>query len=212
MQKIKTTKKKFYDKWCYKITLTVFGCNMLRKFGLVDLSSNRDLKAFRRTSADKESLILLSDILSSKDHAYQTRIERDNIDVYVNDHELYKQICDTFPLKIKHRFEPCSDIPLLNGNRIATKVLPHGRYKFKVFLQPHKIKGDQVEKQKYLDWIHGQNDRILISDSVKLWFMFTDWNWDRRYIWVEDEATLLMLKLKNADVCGRVYHYELADK
>jgi hypothetical protein len=42
--------------------------------------------------------------------------------------------------------------------------------------------------------------------------MKTEWNWDRRYVLVEDEGTLLMLKLRNPEVMGSVYNYVLSDK
>jgi hypothetical protein len=42
--------------------------------------------------------------------------------------------------------------------------------------------------------------------------MKTDWNWDRRYVLVEDEGTLLLMKLKNSEVVGTVYNYVIVDK
>jgi hypothetical protein len=53
---------------------------------------------------------------------------------------------------------------------------------------------------------------IKISDTVKTWFMVTNWNWDRRYIYVATEADLLMLKLRSSDVVGSVFKYEIVDK
>jgi hypothetical protein len=47
---------------------------------------------------------------------------------------------------------------------------------------------------------------------VQKWFLKTDWNWDRRYVLVEDEGTLLMMKLRNSDVVGTVYNYVVTDK
>jgi hypothetical protein len=53
---------------------------------------------------------------------------------------------------------------------------------------------------------------VLISEVVKDWFIKTEWNWDRRYIFVEDAQTLLMLKLRNAEAIGRIYDYIIIDK
>jgi len=37
-------------------------------------------------------------------------------------------------------------------------------------------------------------------------------NWDRRYILVDNEKTLLMIKLHSPDAIGTVYKYEIVDK
>ena len=71
---------------------------------------------------------------------------------------------------------------------------------------------DPDEKIKYLNWIKGQGDKMSMSMSVRGWFLTTNWNWDRRYMWVEDEQSLLMLKLRNASVVGKIHRYALADK
>jgi hypothetical protein len=76
---------------------------------------------------------------------------------------------------------------------------------------PHKIK-DRKDKKEYVNWVSGQNNRILISDAVKEWFITTDWNWDRRYVLIEDSQTLLMLKLRNPEALGRIYDYVISDK
>jgi hypothetical protein len=42
--------------------------------------------------------------------------------------------------------------------------------------------------------------------------MKTDWNWDRRYVLVEDKNTLMLLRLRNSEVVGSVYEFVLSDK
>jgi type I restriction-modification system DNA methylase subunit len=73
------------------------------------------------------------------------------------------------------------------------------------------MKYDKEGKAEYLSWLDKQKN-VLISEAVKNWFMSTDWNWDRRYILVEDNKTLLFLHMRNADVLGKVYEYVLSDK
>jgi len=51
-----------------------------------------------------------------------------------------------------------------------------------------------------------------MSKAVKTWFIRTEWNWDRRYILVEDEQTLFMMKLRSAEVVGKTHEYQLVDK
>jgi hypothetical protein len=100
---------------------------------------------------------------------------------------------------------------LENTGSVVVKKLPHDKYHYKAFLLPHKIK-DKADKRSYLDWIETQGDRILISNIVKEWFIKTDYNWDRRYVLVEDSQTLMLLKLRNPEVLGRIYDYVISDK
>jgi hypothetical protein len=74
------------------------------------------------------------------------------------------------------------------------------------------MNGDKDEKERFISWVKNQNSKIRLTNSVIKWFINTDWNWDRRYVLVEDEATLLMLKLRNSSVVGRVYNYVISDK
>ena len=74
------------------------------------------------------------------------------------------------------------------------------------------MKKDKTSKRRFVDWLKSQDPRITCSDAVEKWFMNTEWNWDRRYVLVEDEKTLLMLKLRNSEVVGRIYNYVLSDK
>jgi hypothetical protein len=74
------------------------------------------------------------------------------------------------------------------------------------------MSGDRDGKQQYLNWIKKQNEKITLTPAVESWFIKTDWNWDRRYVLVEDEATLIMLKLRNSEVVGRIYNYVVSDK
>ena len=99
-----------------------------------------------------------------------------------------------------------------SATNVAVIKYPHDRYKHKVYLLPHKMKGDKESKQRYLEWLKKQCPKVTCTKAVEKWFLDTDWNWDRRYILVEDEAMLLMLKLRNSDVVGRVYNYILTDK
>jgi hypothetical protein len=74
------------------------------------------------------------------------------------------------------------------------------------------MKGNQVGKVKFLDWLRQQAPRITCTERLAKWFLITDWNWDRRYILIEDEQSLLMLKLRNPDVIGRTYNFIVTDK
>lgn len=220
MVKTNYTKKRFYDKWNYKVTLYLHGAAIFRIYSLDDLESKAISESFNskrltesKASSNTENILKMCQILKKYNKEdWQKRIERDYIDFYTNDKDLYKEISEVFDSVIRHRFEPNPTLSLNNDKKIVTAKLPHGKFRYKVYLKPHKMAGDKDSKSKYLNWLDTQIPRISISEAVKSWFMNTDWNWDRRYIWVEDQNTMLMLKLRNADVCGTVYEYQLADK
>ena len=164
----------------------------------------------RRLYSNKESLLPISIFL--KDHEsleFQKRIEGNSIDIYTNDVDFYEKVSSTFNDIVDSQFEPdTNNISAFDDpNIILAKRYPHERYQFKVFLLPHKLKGNISEKENIVRWIKSQNKKITLSDAVERWFLETDWNWDRRYVLVEDENILLMLKLRCSNVVGRIYKY-----
>lgn len=224
LQVAKQTNRKFYNKWLYKVTLRLAGCSILRTKSLSDIKDfckNGDPDEVKwsissRAYANKEHIYDLVCFLESySTDIYSKRIERDLIDFYTNDNNMYQSLSDQFSVFLIHKFEPDpATIDLLNesNSQVAVKKLPHNRYRYRVYLLPHKMKGDVEAKEKYIGWLKNQSPRITCTTAVSNWFIKTDWNWDRRYVLVEDEATLLMLKLRNAEVVGRIYNYVVSDK
>jgi hypothetical protein len=224
MQKPKLTKRKFYNKWLYKVTLFCPGVSLYRLLSYDDTISflinpsayaktvfSSHNKALKNKDTFLELTRLLSD-LNQQDFA--KRIEVNTIDLYVNSKSLFDNISTKFESITVNRFAPTeNNLELLeNTNFILTKNLPHKKYKYKVYLLPHKLKGDKNSKTRYLNWLDTQGDKILISSSVKTWFLTTDWYWDRRYLYVEDANTLLMLKMRDSQVLGKIYEYLIVDK
>jgi len=141
------------------------------------------------------------------------RIEGTNIDIYLNDKVVFDDLAKLYENQIIHKFEPAENLDmLLDGNYTVVKKLPHGRFLYKVFLLPHILSQDLEKKKSILTWLDSQKSKIHISDAVKIWFINTNWNWDRRYIYVEDEGTLLMLQLRLGEVMGKVQEYRINDK
>jgi hypothetical protein len=220
MLKADTTNRRFYNKWLYKVTLhipgvAIFRQNSLEKIPFLNFDGQKHTHStMARASLHRQELIALSGFLLKWNSAlWSKRIECSAIDIYTNDKTMYNDLFLTFEEMACARSEPNEkDLDLLeNTGSIIVKKLPHNKYAYKAFLLPHKIK-DRKDKKEYVDWITGQNNRILISDAVKEWFIKTDWNWDRRYVLIEDSQTLLMLKLRNPEVLGRIYDYVISDK
>ncbi len=219
----KTTSRKFYNKWLYKVTLNIQGAAVLRRTESVSdylarqltYTTNRYSLA-NKTQANKDFLLEIEGFLNSYDKTlWSKRVEGDLVDFYTNDIDFYNSISNEFVGFIAHRFEPSADsIQTLEDDKqiILSDKYPHGKYQFKVYLLPHKLKGDKQAKKLYVSWLENQMPKVTCTEAVKQWFMNTDWNWDRRYILVDTEQTLLMLKLRNSEVVGRIYKYVLTDK
>ena len=227
MLKKKTTKRKFYGKWLYKVTLNAPGIGILRSKSPEETISflEKDVSAyekkyhvsstFSRAINNKDTISEICSFIKDIDSGEWTkRIERHFLDFYTNDKVLYKSCCDKFFNIIVHHFEPEAEYLDLFKNQytIIAKKFPHNKFKYKVYLKPHNLKNDVSSKKQFLDWVDSQKDKILISDVVKNWFIKTDWNWDRRYMLVDNEQTLLMLKMRSADAVGKIYEYVISDK
>ncbi len=219
----KSTSRKFYNKWLYKITLRIGGAAVLR----YDLSKiedyisedKRDVGYWTwqsKAAADKEFIKSIVDFLQSKDKTlWSKRVERAYVDFYTNDKTFFDELSLLGEQRLVHRFQPAEgSVEILqdSSTNVAVTKYPHDKYRHKVYLLPHKMKGDREEKIRYVNWLKKQCPKVTCTSAVEKWFIATDWNWDRRYILVEDESMLLMLRLRNPEVMGKIYNYVLCDK
>ena len=205
--------RKFYGKWLYKVTLQLPGITVFRLPVVTDLK-NHFLKRHDSLDHNQETIIDLYNYLLPLDKdSYGRRIERNLIDLYFNDENICLDLIKKFKPRLIHYFAPDPRINKANidARTIIAKQYPHKKYHYKVYLQPHKLSNDKEAKTDLVSWMSNQRG-IKISDTVKNWFIVTNWNWDRRYIYVETEADLLMLKLRNSDAVGSVFKYEIIDK
>lgn len=204
LNKLKQTTRKFYNKWNYKISIRQKGVSLLRYRTPIEASDETKIEDL------KNVFISLSTIDQS---LYCKRIENDILDIYTNDKSIFDMLCQKHSILVKNAFAPAEGIEdlLSDSHSVVVKKLPHDRYRYKVFLQPHKI-ADMQEKINFINWLSTQGPRINITETVKNWFYKTHWNWDRRYMYVEDDKTLLLLKLKNAAALGTVYTFRVSDK
>lgn len=220
MLKPKLTTCKFYNKWLYKVTLRVPGVAILRYHKLeeiptLEFTPNSNINSIKtRAAHNKGNIVVLATfLLEWESTAWAKRIESSNIDIYTNNKEIYQQLLERFASIAVLCYEPDeNNLSILkNTGSIVAKKFPHDKYHYKAYLLPHRVKNKESKKE-LVEWIDGQSGRILISDSVKDWFISTEYNWDRRYVLVEDEYTLLMLKLRSSDSLGRIYNYVISDK
>ena len=223
LPKSKKTKRKFYNKWIYKVTCSLEGAYALRIWSLSDIvsvasggTSSQDNYWSENNKTkfmtDAKNWLKLGLILEPNKDKLQIRIEGNNIDVYTNDKSLYDTICDTFKDEdnvLWRRFEPIkgNEKQLLDSEySVFVKHLPHNRYLYKVFLLPHRL-GNREDREKLCVWLDNQKPKITFTDSIRKWVIDTTENWDRRYIYVEDEPTLMLMKLREHHLIGKVYKH-----
>ena len=155
------------------------GCVIFRLVGVDDIENQLNTKSAYRSiekaKRNRENILTLAELLANNDrNNWQLRIEGERIDVYTNDEKLYNDVILNFTYSIIARFEPDQTMLSDDKNKIITNTLPHGRFRFKVYLKPHRLARDVEAKNSYLSWIDTQSPRISISESVKSWFISTD--------------------------------------
>lgn len=202
--KIKQTTRKFYSKWNYKLSFFIKGLGSLR---------STDLSTLLKRSKNKELTTFLEHIQGLDSNDYAKRLENNTMDIYTNNEKIFDDLLSQFQDYVRLAFAPAADfeVSIKDNHCILAKKLPHDRYQYKVFLQPHRIASAE-DRKKYINWLETQQPRINITDTVKNWFYKTNWNWDRRYMYVENDQTLLMLKLKNPEALGTIYSFVISDK
>lgn len=219
----KKTKKKFYNKYIYKITLDIPGTSALRWYDFQQLSdlciaepsSKRDYPWREKVLGDainhKEVWIDLSVMINTFDSkSFSKRIEGDSIDFYTNNYDLYDTIGKHFSKYVRFRFQPKegTEQTLLNSNKeIFVNKLPYDKYQYRVYLKPHKL--DRAARRSVANWMEKQVPNITFSKSIKDWIIRTEENWDRRYIHIIDEKNLLLLRLKSPQLVGKIFKYVL---
>jgi len=214
----KKTKKLFYNKYLYKVSLSIPGIRILRSYNVSDLISSKNIDNLggsiyylRYARINKKEIQNICKLLHGQDEDHGQRIEGNILDLYTNDKKFFDRLKKEFSNSIRTYSEPdVNEIEALNEpNLILCNKLPHNKYQIKVFLKPHLIKS-MDEKENILNWLESQKPKVTLTNSVRMWFKHCCLNWDRRYILVEDEKTLLMLKLRSSEIVGKTYRYKLA--
>ena len=222
--KIQKTQRKFYGKWLYKVSLSLQGGAIFRGMDLLSVIDFCNQETLQTTSmygtkekawANRQHIYKIASVLTRyPDEFWAKRIETNIFDLYTNDEELFNRFLTQFSAIVRNASAPTKETidQLDSPFTIVANKLPHDKYRYKVYLTPHNMPRDITTRANYLLWINQQGDRIKISNAVKQWFLTCYYNWDRRYLLVEDEKTLFMLKLRDGSAVGQTYKYVIAKK
>lgn len=223
----KKTTRKFYNKFIYKIQLEIPGASALRWYDFPDLIEifthgknpfkfgiyNRRDEILGHLLENRQVWLDISFLLAGADKkSWQRRLEGDTLDLYTHDKDLFDKIYNGFSKHIKIVYKPEKNLEqdlLDSKNTIYVKKLPHDLYNYKVYLKPHKLSSITEERIKLCEYLRKLVPSITFTPSIESWILSTYENWDRRYIYVDNEQTLLMLNLKSPDLIGKVMNYKL---
>ena len=116
MQKPKLTKRKFYNKWLYKITLFCPGVSLYRLLGynetinyLVSPTTYKKsvFSSHHKALKNKINFLALTTFLSKLNKQdFAQRIESNTIDLYVNDESIFDSLSSTFESIVVNRYAP----------------------------------------------------------------------------------------------------------
>lgn len=203
--KIQQTKRRFYNKWLHKVSVKIGA-------GAVHFRSKTPTINARYASNPLWGKLHTA-LASCDSNLWAIRVEHHTVDVYTNSSEFFNQVIDQFGNSVIHAFAPPKEQEHLLGDTktIIANKYPFDRYQYKVYLNPYKL-ADRETREAWVSWLDSQGDRVKISSAVKAWFIKTNWNWDRRYMYVQDEQTLLMLKMRDPAAIGSVYSHVIVDK
>lgn len=225
----KKTKKKFYNKYIYKVSLKLEGAYALRTLGhqeILDFATGlrappqsddyefstqtwRQKNAHLIQSNSKVWISLLGILNSVPKEESTVRIETDILDIYTNNKSLYESLCYEFSDITRTRHEPApgmTDTLLDSNQEIFVKELPHCMYNFQVDLKtPKSLTFEELEN--LADWCKSRRPAIAFTDATYKWLVKRDMFNTRRWIYIDTESTLLMLRLRCNDLVSTVRKY-----
>jgi|TARA_B100001094_G_scaffold84117_1_gene80420 hypothetical protein len=225
----KQTKKKFYNKYIYKVSLRLEGAYALRTLGhqeILDFATGlrpppqsddamfttqswRTKNAHSILKHGKTWISFLGIINTVPKNEATIRIETNILDVYTNNKTLYKTLCYEFSDITRNRHEPAPGMKdtLLDSNQeIFVKELPHSMYNYQVDLKtPTSLKYNELVS--LAEWCKSRKPAIAFTDATYNWLLKRDVYNTRRWIYVDTESTLLMLRLRCNDLLGTVRKY-----
>jgi hypothetical protein len=203
-----TTKKLFFRKWIYKLTVQVENASYIKKIHF----SNNYLKSLGR---DTSKLIEICFLLEQwkDEYDFKTRCECNHLSFFTNDEKFLALLEDHFDSNIIEISSPkdinCANFLKNNSNIIITEKLPRNLYRYKVYFDSkYRINGD-VSKN-FVSWASKYDKQMLISPGLKKAMSSDKGFWPyNNYFYVTDEKLLGMAVMFLGKHVGVVEKYAL---
>lgn len=232
---LKSTTKKFYNKFLYKVKIFCPGSRMIL-LDNIDLVKERfksrmeDVPSLRvyynyggswainriehfRDNAKLNQILYFHSVKETYKNKLSFRVEEPNLTIYSNDEQLLYDICEkTDSLRLEEVYGPENDecISILDKNEII--LYKDNGYKFKVYLKDKWFPNAQ-EKHNLLDHLYNLDDEIKLPKSfIKLLgdnkvILFTG-----GYLYAKNESTISFLNLIMTDLIAGIYKLTVIKK
>lgn len=214
-KKLKTNKL-FYGKWPYKLTCFVRGANliitnMFESTGELRIrGSYNDWRGIKRV-IDPVALRQFANIIQEYlDKEVKFRMEYDNVQIYVKDKLLLKDLEQKLSPYLRSITEPENDkeLDLLLDNKkyVIADRYPKGLYRYKVILKPMPI----VIRESFYKWLSQYDEeKISIPNStIKHLTKSGPW-WNDVYFYAADSSMIVMANLAAQGYIRRTEEYVL---
>lgn len=204
---LQKTRKLYYGKWAYKISLTIpEGCTILRR-------SNGELSFYRRgfrNDNDIDAFIEKMSLIPNK--IFKTRKEYRSFTFFCDNQNDYESIKTHLSYWIYEAHEPENvetlDFLIKNGvKKIICKNYPHEKFRFKIKINKHM---SSELRHKFLDWCLNFKDQINFPNFTKDWLKdHYGWSYSDPYFYVENEKLLTMIRLYLGTNCKKTEEFVL---
>jgi len=218
LKKLKMTKslkirKLFYGKYPYKIECRASGAYLIARWNSERIKSfclreEKETSIFFKNIDKTDLLNFFNAIEPFLEKKLKFRTENNAISIYLDNKDVFDSLSQSLDQWIHSVYEPANEEELeflLNSNKkVICSNLPHGKYKYKVYLNYHTHINT---RQRFKKWIKNYGEKIKTNLSSESWF-----NKDPYYpidpqIYVEDQPTLSMIGLFLGNDVRKVEEY-----
>lgn len=224
--KNKETKRLFFNKYIYKLTLELRGICQIKRISLEDIAALPKPESidfgrnFYRHRADayqnKGEIIKIGMFLESKSQLgcdFKTRAEGSSLNIYTNERALIDEIVNNFGNYVTEMQEPISKEAgeFLKGNirKILCNELPNGIFRYKVHIGYKSI--PEQNRVGFLNWSEKYgDDRIFMPKGTKHLLGPSGHGYAYgQYFYVSDEKMLNMALMFFSDYIQKTENYIL---
>ena len=190
------TKKLFYNKWIYKINCTINGGWYL------NMPPHRYIYWTSKMSseASQELLIFKSKLEQFKDKDIKLRFEYNQVSIFCNDKDLFKDLETMFTDWTNCVWEPETKeeetFLVTSGKRkCLCKKYPKGLYRYKAYFNKKDM--DLDKRNSFYEWIMKYDANIMtVANKTKAWLLGKEFFIESPFLYVSDKKMLSMVCMR----------------
>lgn len=202
----KKTNKLFYKKWPYKIECFLKGSSYIVRLGLPRTlswaSGKNHTDNWIYKNANRQELKEFAESYSTfYNEKIQVRTEGGHFNIFLDDKDLYDQICKLMEKWVVGVTEPGSqqelDLLLTENKKVICNTIPDGIFHYKIYLKASTFKNH--DKINFLNWLKRYPGKYKVSYTTEKYLLGNPCYPQRPFIYVTDRAmaSTVMLYLGN---------------